>query len=278
MAGIYGRRARNRKFFKRRPRKGRKPRSGLATKRDLYLLSKQISNTREHKEIFQTGIFDFGSYNAANFGGLTQTYKVLSLAIDNTDGVSCPLGTSSSARIGNEIRVKQVTLKMNFVPKPYDAVTNAVAIPQIVKVYFGWHKPQIAQSRNRLTAGAVDFFTFGSTAVNPTGQLTDLNREVNKELYSIVKKSRNMKIGTAQTFNAGTQNSYWANNDFKMFRQYQVDLTKHVNKVQRFNETDPASSNRGLFAYVTTTNADGTLSAGFPIECTFELCYKYTDS
>lgn len=276
--GVYGPTTRRKRFFKKAPKKGRRVKSGVASKRDIYMLSKQISNTREHKQIYQTGIFDFGSYNAANFGGLTQTYKVLSLAIDNADGVSCPLGTNSSSRIGSEIRVKKVTLKMNFIPKAYDAVTNPIASPQIVKVYFGWHKDQIAQARNRLTAGAVDFFTFGANAVNPTGQLTDINRETNKELYSIVKKSRNMKIGTAQTFSAGTQNSYWANNDFKLFKQYEVDLTKHVNKVQRFNESDPASSNRGLFAYVTSISADGTLYDKQPIECSYELCYTYTDS
>jgi len=276
--GVYGKATKSRRFIKKRPKKGPRVRSGMATKRDLFMLSKQISNTREHKEIFQTGIFDFGSYNAENFGGLSQTYKVLSLAIDNADGVSCPLGTSSSNRVGNEIRVKRVTLKMNFVPLPYDATTNPVPSPQIVKVYFGYHKPQIAQSRNRLTAGAVDFFTFGATAVNPSGQITDLNRETNKELYSIVKKSRNFKIGTSQTFNAGTDHSYWGNNDFKSFKQYDVDITKHVNMVQRFNESDPASSNRGLFAYVTCVAADGSLYTHQPVQCTYELCYKYTDS
>ncbi len=53
--GIYAKSTRNRKFLKRRPKKGgRRVRSGVATKRDLYLLSKQITRTREVKQAFTT--------------------------------------------------------------------------------------------------------------------------------------------------------------------------------------------------------------------------------
>lgn len=273
--GIYTKATRQRKFMKRRPRRGG-ARKGLATKKDLMLLSKQISATREVKQAFQSQIFDFGSYNAPN-DTFTQTYKVISLAIDGTNGISIPRGNSNSARIGDEIRIKKVMLKANFLPAPVNG-DNIIPKPQIVKLYFGYAKPQLGISRQELPSAALDFFKFGGANQAPQGDVRDLNKTINTDLYTIVKKSRNMKIGNSGYFQSQLADQDFNNNDFNLFQTYTADLTKFYHKVQKFNETDSGSSNRGLYMYVTCVDGNGAQNSEFPSQMSYELCISYTDS
>jgi len=275
--GIYAKSTRNRKFFKRRPKKGgRRVRRGVATKRDLYLLSKQITSTREVKHAFQGQIFDFGSYNAPN-DTFTQTWRVVSLAIDGGNGIAIPRGNNNSTRIGSEIRVKKVMLKASFIPSPVNG-ENIIPRPQIVKVYFGYAKPQLGVSRGELPSAALDFFKVQGQNAAPEGDVRDLNKIINTDLYSIVKKSRNIKIGNAAYFQSQLADQDFTNNDFNLFKTYNVDLTKFYHKTQRFNENDQGSSNRGLYMYVTCVDATGTQSSSLPVQMAYEVCVSYTDS
>lgn len=275
--GIYAKSTRNRKFFKRRPKKGgRRVRSGVATKRDLYLLSKQITATREVKHAFSGQILDFGSYNAPN-DTFTQTWRVISLAIDGGNGVSIPRGNNNSTRIGSEIRIKKVMLRCNFLPAPVNG-DNVIPRPQIVKVYFGYAKPQLGVARGELPSAALDFFKEQGSNAAPQGDVRDLNKIVNTDLYTIVKRSRNIKIGNSRYFQSQLADQDFNNNDFNLFKTYNVDLTKFYHKSQKFNEADQGSSNRGLYAYVTCVDAVGSQSVELPIQMSYELCVSYTDS
>lgn len=274
--GIYAKSTRNRKFFKRRPKKGRKLRSGVATKRDLYLLSKQISATREVKHAFQSQIFDFGSYNAPN-DTFTQTWRVVSLAIDGGNGISIPRGNSDAQRIGADVRIKKVMLKANFIPVPV-TIDNVIPKPQIIKLYFGYAKSQLGVSRGELPSSALDFFKVGGTNAAPQGDVRDLNKTINNDLYTIVKKSRNIKVGNSRYFQSQLDEQDFNNSDFNLFQSYSADLTKFYHKTQKFNETDAGSSNRGLFMYVTCCDATGSQSTYLPMQMSYELCISYTDS
>jgi len=273
--GIYAKATKQRKFMKRRPRRNR-VRKGVATKRDLMLLSKQISSTREVKHAFQSQIFDFGSYNAPN-DTFTQTYKVISLAIDGGNGVSIPRGNTDSQRIGADIRIKKVMLKANFLPAPVNG-DNIIPKPQLVKLYFGYAKPQLGISRQELPSAALDFFKFGGVNQAPQGDVRDLNKTINTDLYTIVKKSRTMKIGNSGYFQSQLADQDFNNNDFNLFQSYTADLTKFYHKTQKFNETDAGSSNRGLYMYVTCVDANGSQNSEFPSQMSYELCVSYTDS
>ncbi len=277
--GVYGKTARNRKFFKRRAKKGAKRTNNRVAKMsDLMCLSRQVSSTREQKVAFVTNRFSFGPYNAPN-AGVTQTYRTLSLAIDGTpDGVSIPQGAGLSQRIGGNIRIKKVMLKMNFIPRPVDAVNNPIPQPQIVKLYFGYSKPQVNISRQALPQTALDFFRYGGISSSPTGSNLDLCKTVNTDLYTIVKRSRNIKVGNSAYYQGQGSNQDWNNNDFGMFQTYTADLTKHYIKNQTFNENDFGSSTRGLYCYVTSVSADGNFSTSLPCEVVYELAVHYTDA
>lgn len=271
--GIYAKATKQRKFMKRRPRRVRK---GLATKRDLMLLSKQISNTREVKHAYATDLFSFGSYNAPN-DTFPQTYRVVSLAIDGSNGVSIPQGVADGQRVGQDIRIKKVMLKANFTPSPVNG-ENLIPKPQIVKLYFGYAKSQLGISRQELPSAALDFFKFGGTNAAPQGDVRDLTKTINNDLYSIVKKSRNIKVGNSAYFQGQGGEQDFNNNDFSLFQSYTADITKFYHKVQKFNEADTGSSNRGLYMYVTCVDGNGSLNIDFPIQCTYELSIAYTDS
>ncbi len=275
---VYARKTSKRKFFKRRPKTGgRRLNNRVAKMSDLYKLQRQITVTREHKVAFSTDRVSFGAYNAPN-AGVTQTYRTISLAIDGGTGVSIPQGAGLSQRIGGDIRIKKVMLKMNFIPRPVYPVNNPLPQPGIVKLYFGYSKPQVNISRQALPTTALDFFRYGGIASSPTGSNLDLCKEINSDLYTIVKKSRNIKVGNSAYFQGQTAQNDFNNNDFKMFATYTADLTKHYIKKQTFNENDFGSSQRGLFCYVTSVSADGNFSTNIPFEVAYELAIHYTDS
>jgi len=279
--GIYAKSTRNRKFFKRRPKKGgRRVRSGLATKRDLYLLSKQITATREIKQAFAVQSFEFGSYKAPN-EGISDTYATRSLAIDgNFNAITIPQNATASGRIGSDIRIKRVELKLNFTVLPAASPGNSNPKPQIVKIFFGYSKPQAGRSRQNLPPNAALFYKLGNVAVNPAGTVEDLTRSssINTDLYSIVKKTRNIKLGAASYETASINQQQFNNNDFSLFKSMTFDLTKHYPKNQHFYSTDAGSAQRGLYMYVTSVNADGTSSTISPLKCSYELKMSYTDA
>jgi len=280
MAGIYAKSTRNRKFFKRRPKKGaRRYRRGLATKRDLYLLSKQVKNTREVKQAFAVQDFEFGSYKAPN-EGISDTYATRSLAIDGTyNAITIPQNTTASGRIGSDIRIKKVELKMNFIVLPAQP-GNVTPKPQIVKIFFGYSKPMASRSRQNLPPNAALFYKLGNVAVNPTGTVEDLTRSgsINTDLYTIVKRTRNIKLGASAYFQSNTNFQDWNNNDFSLFKSMSFDLTKHYPKNQSFYGTEAGSVQRGLYMYVTSVNCDGTTTSSTPLKCSYELKVSYTDA
>lgn len=276
--GVYARGTRAKKFFKRRPKKGgRRVNNRNAKMSDLMRLSRQISNTRETKMAFVTDRVSFGGYLAPN-QGVTSTWRTLSLAIDGASGISIPQNTSLSGRVGQNIDIKKVTLKMQFIVKPVDAVSNPLPRPQVVQVLFGYSKPQVNIGRQALPTSALDFYRFGGSSSSPTGSITDMVKTVNTSLYTICKKSRKMKLGNSAYFQSQIQNQDWNNNDFNMYKSYTVDLTKHYIKNQKFNEFDLGSSCRGLYAYLSCCASDGTFDTSLPLECVYELCVQYQDS
>lgn len=274
--GIYAASTKNRKFFKRRSRQGRKLRRGVATKRDLYLLSKQITRAKEVKHAFSSQIFDFGSYNAPN-DTFTQTYRVVSLAIDGSNGISIPQGVQDGQRVGQNIRIKKVMLKANFIPVPVTG-DNVIPRPQIIKCYFGYVKSQVGVARGELPSSALDFFKVGGQNAAPQGDVRDLNKTVNTDLYTIVKKSPHLKVGNSRYFQSQLADQDFNNSDFSLFKSYSADLTKFYHKNQKFNEQDAGSSNRSLFMYVTCVDANGTQSSYLPMQMSYELSIAYTDS
>lgn len=278
--GIYARSTKARKFFKKRPRKGaRRLRNRNAKMSDLMRLSSQISRTREVKEAFAVQEFEFGSYKAPN-EGISDTYATRSLAIDGAfNAITIPQNTTASGRVGSDIRIKKVELKMNFVLLPVQA-GNAVPKPQIVKIFFGYSKPVASRSRQNLPPNAALFYKLGNVAVNPTGTVADLTRSssINTDLYTIVKRTRNIKLGASAYYQSNTNFQDWNNNDFSLFKSLTFDLTKHYPKNQHFYGTDAGSSQRGLYMYVTTVNADGTSGTITPLKCSYELKIAYTDA
>ncbi len=168
-------------------------------------------------------------------------------------------------------------LKMNFIGEGVSP-DNTVPKPQIVKVYFGYSKPEAGRSRQSLPVAATSFFKFGGGGLTPAGDVTDLNRDINTDLYTVVKKSRNMKLGNSAYYQSNTNQQDWNNNDFSMFKTYSADLTKFYHKNQHFYASDTGSSNRGVYMYVTTVPCDGTTSTNFTVSCSYELCISYTDA
>lgn len=186
-------------------------------------------------------------------------------------------GVDQGERIGNQVKIKNISIRGTIFPLPYDVSTNPN--PQPIQVIF-W----IFYSRQTPTlqpGGALSgFLQDGSSSRPLTGNLSDLFSKVNDDQYRLLGK-RVFKIGYAAYEGSGIQPAFQAfhNNDFKLNANFRINVTKHVIKNVRFNDnTSNTPRDRGLFLLPQVINADGSTMANniiparmtYSIDCVFE--------
>jgi len=103
---------------------------------------------------------------------------------------------NAAGRVGNQISIRKVMLSYVLRPMPYNGTTNPVGRPCEVEMFLGYVKrtPSVRPT-------ATDFqnlFQAGNTANPPTGDLNDINANINSD-YWCVKKRWRAKIGYSST-------------------------------------------------------------------------------
>nr|WAE43186.1 MAG: capsid protein [Cressdnaviricota sp.] len=199
-----------------------------------------------------------------------------------TDGPAIIQGSTTGQRIGNQLHVCGLSFKGFISLNPAVSTTNK---PLYVKMFIGRLKNSTIIPN---TTTLSQLFQIGGTVVNPTNTLTDINRYVNKNLFTIYA-TRVFKLGNLQTFD-GTNNI--TNNDFKMTKFFRVNLTKHVGLLRYTGSenTDLLSianvntNNKALYVWFVMGNYDGTVvpfaddTLDSPIVMNYDLEYKYKDA
>lgn len=236
------------------------------------IAKKVVSREAENKSVqfFSTG---------SNIYPATSASMVPSIIpLSPYDGfLSINQGVDQGERIGNRIKIKNISIKGTIFPLPYDASTNPN--PQPIQVIF-W----IFYSRQTPTlqpGGALTtWFQDGSTFRPLSGNLSDLVSKVNDDQYRLLGK-RVFKIGYAAYEGSGIQPAFQAfhNNDFKLNASFRINVTKHVIRRPHFNDdSSNTPRDRGVFLLAQAINADGSTMANniipvrmtYSIDCTFE--------
>lgn len=187
-------------------------------------------------------------------------------------------GTGEGARVANKVTTKRVTLKGSFQTSPYNAISNPVPQPIVVKMWFYYDK----MNRTVTTAprASNDFFNFNNGTRPMAGNLSDLWTQVNTDRYTVLK-SYECKLGYASNNGTGTipATQGYANNDFKSFQRFSFDLTKHVPKNVVFVDNNSNPTSRILMCMVETIYANGSSMASttVPAFMSYELVYEYKD-
>lgn len=192
-------------------------------------------------------------------------------------------GSQAGQRVGNQIRVKTLIHKYVLFPTPYDLVQNPEPRPQ--EVILWWGRLKRSATETPTAADFARFFQFGANAISPTGDIRDVISYVNLDMFTIYATRRH-KLGNSITNYdpAGVAKPYQfgANNDFKYNQVNTINLTKHMKKIQKYDDdTPPLVGQSNVFVWATTVNADGTLQTDpniRPVQWYSYFNIKYEDA
>lgn len=198
---------------------------------------------------------------------------------------SCTIsqGTGQDNRIGNRVNTKSLYMRYVITPQLYSAVYNTAPFPGefIMWIYRNKSQPDLLNSQ--ITTGLTDFFQAGSITEGFQGNLTDINRPINKDNYTLLKKIRH-KVGYSIVSVTGATSSaeYYANNDFKLNIVRTLNLTKLCPKIVQYNDNSIYPTSHLLQCVCEFVPADGSklgpTSANTTAVIFYELEYRYTDS
>ena len=263
---------RNKKPYKKRSAyKSKKPKAiGVSTAIAKYV-NRVVHQNIENKQIGEKNDEFFSSYIFGNNLNVMPIYPCAASLVINQ-------GTGQGERVGNTIKTRKLLLKYILHPAPYDTQNNPSPCPQEVMIWIGYLKNNRMKEPDTTDFGK--FFQYGSINSSPTSLLWDTMSPVNKDLFTICKVFRH-KIGTA-AYQGDGHNSYaqyFNNNDFKLNASKTVDCTKFINKTLKFDDTT-VQSDTGLYLWMTSVNADGTLgnSNMYATHIMWTLDYFYEDA
>lgn len=198
-------------------------------------------------------------------------------------------GTANGERLGNEIRIKKLTLK-GFINLDSTKAEDATYLknPMFVKMFVGRRKDTMANPNTYATTSYTafqDLFEAGPLVGFPDNLPTDMYQTINNETYQIVAR-RFFKIGTSAPSNQPSGSAQW-NNDFSFSKYFSIDLTKHVNVIKY--EPDMGGGgvhgevrNWGLYAWFLVCFANGAtidpITNNTPLEYHYNINATYEDA
>jgi len=191
-----------------------------------------------------------------------------------------PQGVENGQRIGNRITTKRLLLRYTLNNSGFNATTNTLPFPQIVRLFFFKIKGNTTAppALGDLVGANAQFFDAGTLAGAFTGTLPDLNQVMNNDAYTYLTH-RTHKLGYAEnTQQPSVNHSNGANNDFKISVVSQIDLTKYCPKQIRYDDLGDCLT-PPIWCVIQTLNANGTLLATsqLPIQMNCQLEYRYND-
>lgn len=185
-------------------------------------------------------------------------------------------GTGQANRLGNSIRIKKVYMNLVMWPLPYQMTTNANPRPLDIQLIFFKTKGQSSSSPS-----ITDFFQLGNSNTTFQGTLVDLTRTVNKDKF-IYLGQKKYKLGYAEYNGTGTNTAQQGNtnNDYKMNIITKLDVTKYLNKIYKFNDTDNSPFTNDVYCTISGVNADNSSISGavVPANYTVEVTMTYEDA
>jgi len=230
----------------------------------------------------QTEIADRALYYPAQ-GASFDTGNTIRIS-PNASSMPIAQGTGQANRIGNKITTKRCMLNMTMQPAPYSSIFNPAPAPMHVKLALFYDK-QNPTGMNANAGTTVDpiprqnFFQFGNSATNISGNLTDIIAPFNKDRYAVLA-TKTMKLGYAAYVGSGSNANAqgFANNDFKLVFSVKWDITKYLTKTINFPDSSNDPSTRGLWLQVMPAQVGSTGSAGvIPLSLSYWVDLKYTD-
>jgi len=199
----------------------------------------------------------------------------------------CPLatywninqGVGQGNRVGNVIKIRKVRLNYILRPNPYEPTFNVVTKPLEIQLLLGYVKN--TPSFVPVPGDIQQIFQAGSATTAPIGTTRDIISVINKD-YWVIKKRWTHKIGYASNTGSNPQAApqFFANNDFKLNTNINIDLTKYVPKTYTFRDNNSTPTTRGLYMMFQPVYANGNAMASTQVVARFSymLSVDYEDA
>lgn len=201
-------------------------------------------------------------------------YDPTGTPVDST--IHIAQGTGAASRVGNTIRTKRATLKGVLYPFPESEVYNPA--PKVMEVCMWIFKVKVPITDNFLDVENIidnSFFQSSNSTTGVTGDLINIVQAPNTDTIQLLHK-RVFKLGHS----GGTQSGNLSNNDFYFNRKFNINITKYLPKVVKFDDVDQAPTIKHTYALITPFCADGTVQSNqyYGCKCDYEINYVYEDA
>lgn len=260
------------------------PRMGVSKKEISGLVRKVLYKESETK--FQNYGFTLNPMCLQTSSSiLPGNYAVLTPSNSLSNGYTIARGTANNQMIGNNIRIKKLTLSYAITPKPYNDTTNTQPRPNNLRIWIFKSKVNptadqtIAQFANSATTGTANFLDLGSGDYGHVGSMFDFTRLIDSNNYTYLTH-RDYKIGSAtpQTTSGTTTYHIMTNNDYSLNIVDKIELQKYASKLTQNDAgqwTIP-----WIFMLVQVVCADGSVyvQTQYPVNMICNVNCSYTDA
>jgi len=220
--------------------------------------------------------------------------NVLILTADTTANGMYQISQNSyqGGRIGNRVTTRSAILKGSIVCNAfYDGTNNYNPQPMFVTMWIVKLKPHLNDDVATLdTVRGSSFFQHGGNAVGFAGSIVDMQKTVNQNHVTLLKK-RVFKVGMGNYVSgygvntANNANQQYNTNDAVMSKLFKMNITKIMPKAQSFNDGTDITVARRVWMFFSVCRVDGGLiqtSGGYdtgtiPVYANIGLEYRYTD-
>lgn len=251
------------KFSTRRPRKsygGRK------------FGAKKIGKVRGRKNVYATKGFNKAVKRVIH---RMSENKVLSSSSPLVDVVACDgstnntaflnllpalqQGTAQGQRIGNQVRLVKNTIRGHIWLKDYSATTNPLLAPVMVKMWVvSWKYSNVGSGLQPTARTDYDtFFQAGSSTSNFVGNLLDMERSVNTDVWT-VHATKTFMLSTAPYSSAGSPPIQYQNQQGVICHPFSFSLGKYAKSLKYNDNIAPSHpTNHSLYLIIQTVQARG---------------------
>lgn len=258
--------------FRKRGKKTRAKKTTVSVAVKKYV--KKILATDQENKVINTNISQ--SFGSVINNAVMNYHPILPYAGFNN---ALTQGVGAGSRIGNQVKVRKVTLNYILRPIGYVAGSNPFPQPTHVQLFLGTTKGCPGEIPS--SGDFQNLFQAGNAVQAPTGLLNDLVCDINKDYWTI-KKRWTHKLGYASYTGSGgaTDSMFSANNDFKLNILKKLDITKLCPKVLKFNDNNGTVSGPNLMFFYSAMFANGGAMTNTTITCniTYWINMEYEDA
>lgn len=207
----------------------------------------------------------------------TQQYIGLNQSISPLTGYSLNIlpqlsqSTSQVGRIGNEVNVTRGVIRGLVNLLPYNSVSNPLCMQRVRIMVLSM------KDDNSGTLSTTGIWQYGNSALDLQANLGDTMYCINKDKFvKYYDKTFALGSPSQSSLTNNLAGQHFSNDKFQI--PFYFDYSKHLKSKLKFNDSTSVCTNRNMFLWITSVNADGSATAVTPAEAHVFLDLQFEDA